>query len=641
MPLVNFTNLDFDQIKVSLRDYLKANSNFTDYDFDGSNLSAILELLAYNTYINSYNANMLSNEVFIDSATLRENIVALARNIGYIPRSAKSSKATVSFFIDTTDINLGLKPLTMTLKKGLAFTSDNFFGDNYAFSIPHDITVPVINNTASFDEIDIYEGSYLTSTFTYDINNDNQRFILDNANIDINLINVLVRDTKDSSVTRKFKVVDNLFGVTGESRVCFIQEIEDQRYELIFGDGIFGKKLEKGNYIEVSYNVTNGERGNGISNFNYNGRIVDNNGNIITSGFSIIQTLSPTQGGSEIESVASIRKYAPRIYSAQNRAVTAADYEAIIPKIYKDTESVSTFGGEDLNPPQYGKVFIVIKPKSGNYLANSIKENIKNQLKKYNVAGIVTEIIDLKYIYVEVYSTVNYNSNFAQSSEYVSSLVHENVTKYAKSSELNKYGAKFKYSKFLKIIDESHESITSNITKVEMRRDLRAAIDKFAEYEICYGNQIHIKDCDGFNIRSSGFKVSGIVDTVYLADLPNANKKKGTIFLFKINSSKGYSIVRKSVGSIDYIKGEIKIKPIKITSTSKFKGDNVIEISTIPESDDVIGKQDLYLQLDINNSIFTVIPDDISSGLDPAGSNYYNKNSNLLSSYINVGLIRA
>ena len=449
MPLVNFTNLDFDQIKVTLRDYLRANSNFSDYDFEGSNLSSILDLLAYNTYINSFNANMLSNEVFIDSATLRENIVALARNIGYIPKSAKGAKAVVSFFVDTTNLNSNQQPLTMTLNKGLVFTSNSIFGNNYAFSITSDITVPVVNNTASFDKIVIYEGTYLNSTFTYDASNINQRFILDNPNIDTDTITVLVRDTQTSSIVRKYSVVDNLFGVTKNSRVCFIQEIEDQRYEIIFGDDIFGMALQDKNYIEIYYNVTNGLDGNGISDFNYNGRIIDNNGNIITSGFSVIQTLSPSQGGSEIESVASIRKYAPRIYSSQNRAVTAADYEALIPRIYSDTESVSTFGGEDLSPPQYGKVFIVIKPKAGSYLPNSIKENIKNELKKYNIAGILTEIIDLKYIYIEVNSTINYNPNLVQSSDYVSSLVLQNVTKYAQS-ELNKYGAKFKYSKFLK-----------------------------------------------------------------------------------------------------------------------------------------------------------------------------------------------
>jgi hypothetical protein len=641
MPLVNFTNLDFDQIKVTLREYLRANSNFTDYDFDGSNLSAILEVLAYNTYINAYNANMISNEVFIDSATLRENIVALARNIGYIPRSRKSAKATVTFSVNTSNIGLTEDPVTLTLKKGIVFTSENVFGENYVFSIPHDITVPVVSNIANFDQIEIYEGTYINANFTYQSNNPNQRFILNNPNIDTSLINILVRDNEQSTVSRNYNIVDNLFGVTSTSRVCFIQEVEDQRYELIFGDGKFGAALENNNYINVSYVVTNGPSGNNISAFNYNGRILDNNDNIITSGISAIQTNTPAQGGAEIESVSSIRKYAPRIYSAQNRAVTAADYEAIIPRIYKDTESVSTFGGEELDPPQYGRVYLVIKPKSGSYLPNSIKENLKRDLKKYSVAGIIPEIIDLKYLYVEVNSTINYDSNSAPSANYVSSLVQKNVNSYAQSSELNKYGAKFKYSKFLKIIDESHESITSNITRVQMRRDLRPILNSFGEYEICYGNEFYVKDsCKGFNIKTSGFKVSGISGTVYMTDLPRAGGKTGTIFLFKKTSNNNYVVLRKSIGSVNYVKGEIKLKPINFISTSKFKGAPIIEISVSPKSNDIIGKQDLYLQLDINSSKFNLIPDDISSGSDPAGSNFYKKNSNLLSSYSTGELTR-
>jgi len=641
MPLVNFTNLDFDQIKVTLIEYLRANSNFTDYDFDGSNLSAIVELLAYNTYINAYNANMISNEVFIDSATLRENIVALARNIGYIPRSRKASKATITFSVDTSNIGLTESPVTLTLKKGIVFTSENVFGDNYVFSIPNDITVPVVSNIANFDGVEIYEGTYINANFIYQVNNPNQRFILNNANVDTSLIDIIVRDSEQSTISRKFNIVDNLFGITSTSRVCFIQEIEDQRYELIFGDGKFGRSLENNNYINVAYIVTNGPSGNNISSFNYNGRLLDNNDNIITSGISAIQTNTPSQGGAEIESVSSIRKYAPRIYSAQNRAVTAADYEAIIPRIYKDTESVSTFGGEELDPPQYGRVYLVIKPKSGSYLPNSIKENLKRDLKKYSVAGIIPEIIDLKYLYIEINSTINYDSNSAPSANYVSSLVQNNVNSYAQSSELNKYGAKFKYSKFLKIIDESHESITSNITRVQMRRDLRPILNSFGEYEICYGNEFYVKDsCKGFNIKSSGFKVSGISGTVYLTDLPRSGGKTGTIFLFRKTSSNNYVVLRKSIGSVNYVKGEIKLKPINFISTSKFKGAPIIELSVAPKSNDIIGKQDLYLQLDINSSKFNLIPDDISSGSDPSGSSFYRKNSNLLSSYSTGELTR-
>ena len=394
MALVNFTNLDFDQIKTSIKDYLRSNSNFTDYNFEGSNLSVLIDVLAYNTYISSYNANMISNEVFIDGATLRENVVSLAKTIGYIPRSRKSSRANISFFVDTTEFSTN--PLALTLKKGTVCTSSTSFGNaSYTFSIPNDITVPVVNGIAFFDSINVYEGTFLTSNFTVNSLNPSppQRYILDNANIDTSSIQVSVRNSQNSTISRKFLVSDSIFEVTSTSRVFFIQEIEDQRYELIFGDGIFGEKLENLNYIESSYIVTNGENGNGVASFTFNGRILDNNGVVVTSGVSLVTTNIVSEGGKEIESVQSIKSYAPRIYASQNRAVTSNDYEALIPKIYPETDSVSVFGGEELNPPQYGKVFISIKPFYGSFVPNSIKDNLKKELRKYSVAGIVLEII--------------------------------------------------------------------------------------------------------------------------------------------------------------------------------------------------------------------------------------------------------
>jgi hypothetical protein len=405
MTLINFSNLDFDQIKSSLKEYLRANSNFTDYDFEGSNLSTIIDTLAYNTYITSYNANMVSNEVFIDSATLRENVVSLAKAIGYIPRSRKSSIATVSFFVDTS--SLPITPLTLTLQRGLVCTSSTTFqGLSYSFNIIDSVTKPVVNNIVTFDAIQVYEGTYLTQTFTVDTNNPNQKFILSNAGIDVSSIRVTVRNTQNSTVTRQFSLSENLIDIGSTSKVFFIQEIEDQRYEVIFGDGIFGVKLENLNFIEVSYVVSNGENGNGISNFVYAGRLLDNNDASVVESISEITTDIASNNGQDLESVDSIKKFAPRIYASQNRAVTAADYEAIVPTIFPETESISVYGGETLNPPRYGKVFISIKPYNGDFLSSIIKDQIKTQLRKYTVAGIVTEIIDLKYIFVEYESTV-------------------------------------------------------------------------------------------------------------------------------------------------------------------------------------------------------------------------------------------
>jgi hypothetical protein len=633
MTLVNFANLDFDQIKTSIKDYLRSNSNFTDYDFEGSNLSVIIDTLAYNTYITSYNANMVANEVFIDSATLRENVVSLARNIGYVPRSKRSARAKISFFVDTS--NFTNVPTQLTLKGGLVCTTRSFGDESYSFIIPSDITVPVTDNIAEFNDIEVYEGTRITENFTVNSFDLNQRYILSNAGIDTRTLSVSVRPSELSTVSRKYNLADSLFDVTPQSAVFFIQEVEDERYELIFGDGVFGVPLEEPNYITVSYTVSNGSNANNLSSFVFSGTIVDQSERVITSGISLITTVEASTLGSEIETVESIKKYATRIYASRNRAVTAADYEALIPTIYPETESVSVYGGEELTPPQFGKVFISIKPYNDRYLSNLIKDNIKRELRQYAVAGIIPEIIDLKYLYIEATANVYYNTNLAPSANFVKSIISSNVNIYADSTELNKFGARFKYSKFLNIIDGSHESVTSNITNIIIRRDLRAVLNSFAEYEICFGNRFHIKNVNGYNIKSSGFRISGISDTVYMSDVPNSNMQTGSINIFKLNSPTEPQIVKRNVGTIDYVKGEIKLFPINIISTNINRGAPIIEISTSPYSNDVIGLQDLYLQLDINNTLINMVSDSIESGADVSGTNY-----NVSSSYSNGVYIR-
>ena len=641
MPLVNFSNLDFQQVKTTLRDYLQANSNFTDYDFEGSNLSSILDVLAYNTYITSYNANMVTNEVFIDSATLRENVVSLARNIGYLPRSRTASRATISFFVNCDSIVP--PPATLTLKKGpVARTQGSFGAQSFVFCILEDITVPVYDGIATFDEIPVYQGTLVTNTFTYSRRNPDQRFILPNVGVDTNLITVTVKANEDATASVKYSAQDSLFDINSESKVYFLQEIEDERYELFFGDDIFGKALEEGNFVTVDYIISDGDAANGVNSFAFSGRLTYNRNSLgynVTTGVSLVTTETQSAGGEEIEAVESVKKFAPRIYASQNRAVSANDYETLIPaKIYPETESITVFGGEDLIPPQYGKVFISIKPRSGDFLPNLMKENIKTKLKKYAVAGIVPEILDLKYLYLEVDSKIYYNSNLAPNGAYVSSVVQNNAQKYAESSELNKYGARFKYSKFLKIIDDSNDSVTSNITTVQMRRDLRVVLNTAAEYQVGFGNEFHIKSMDGYNIKSSAFTVSGVTENVYISDVPNTNRTNGSLFLFTVPSvnSTTPTIIRRNVGTIDYQNGIVTLNPIIIES-GKFKdGQSIVEISACPKSNDVVGLQDLYLQLDISTSNFETIVDEISSGLDPAASNYV-----VTSSYSNGALVRA
>ncbi len=633
MPLVNFSNVDFDGIKQSIKDYLRANSNFTDYDFEGSNLSAIIDTLAYNTYISSYNANMVSNEVFLDSATLRENVVSIARNIGYLPRSRKSSKTNISFSVDASSSNVS----TLTLKSGpLALSASNFNKQSFTFCIMEDITVPVDSTgTAVFDNINVYEGSYLNSVFVVNSSLPNQRFVLPNSGIDTNNIRVLVRDSSTSTVTRKYTQYDNLIGVDTDTPLYFLRETEAERYEVLFGDGVFGKSIEEPNQIEVTYLSCSGSVANGLSSFTYIGSLIDQNGATLTSGISGLTVNSVSSGGAEIESVESIKKLAPNIYASQNRAVTSTDFETLIPRIYPETESVSAYGGEETDPPQYGKVFISIKPYNGVFISDEVKRNIQLELRKYSVAGIVSEIIDLKYLFIEVDTNVYYNSNLTSGSSQVVTSVTNNIINYANSTQLNKFGARFKYSKFIKVVDDSNEFITSNITIIHMRRDLSPSQNQFVEYSIGFGNQIHIKSQIGFNIKTSGFTVSGISGTVYMGDSPNADLRTGTIFLFRLNSPTEPVIVKRNIGTIDYVKGLISLNPLNVLSTEVVRGTPLIEVSACPHSNDIIGLQDLYLQMDPSKLNVTPIPDSISSGSDVSGGTY-----TVSSSYSNGSLVR-
>ena len=611
MPLVNFANLDFDQIKVSIKDYLRANSKFTDYDFEGSNLSSIIDILAYNTYITSYNANMVSNEVFLDSATLRENVVSLIQNTGYLPRSRRAARLNASFYVDTSGYSS--QPQNIKLTKGIVATTTAFANESYTFVSLDNITKPVNNNRAVFNNIELIEGTYITTNFTVDSYDPQQRFILPNSGVDTTTIRVIVKPSKASNTSRTYQQTGSvtschgnyttdqtLFEVNNESPVYWVQEVEGERYELIFGDGIFGKKLEAPSYIEVSYIVSNGVDGNGGCNATFNGTLSDgrSGGITLTSGISLLNVTQCSNGGSDIESIDSIKKYGPRIYASQNRAVTADDYEALIPNVFPETEAISCYGGEELSPPRYGKVFCAVKPVNGNYLSNALKENLRNTVRKYNVGGIDLELTDLKYLYIEPDINAYYNCNLGKSQEDIINAIINAIAEFIKSGALGKFGATFNFSKFQCMIDGADPSITSNITSIRIRRDLRVALNSFAEYELCFGNCMFVKNCKGHNIRTTGFHVSGIQGMVYLSDKPNENDhSKGTMFLFRLMSPTQADVVKQNVGTIDYEHGEIKLAPINIIDTDVYNDFPVIEVDTVPCSNNVQGLHDLYLQL--------------------------------------------
>ena len=618
MAFGQYVNLDFDQIKTSIRDYLRSNTNFTDYDFEGSNLSIIIDALAYNTYTTAYNTNMAANECFLDSATLRENVVALARNIGYVPRSRRSARAKVSFIV------AGLtETTTLTLNAGVVC---NGAGDNtnFIFCIPENITVPVVNGFAEFNNIEIYEGVYISQNFTVDTSLSNQRYILDNSFIDTSTIQVKVKNSSSSTSSITYKQIDNIVGVTSTSNSYLLQEIEDERYELIFGDNIIARKLQNSNFIEVSYIVTDGKEGNGASEFSFVGNITNQDGATInSSSIGLVSTDEKSRDGDDIESISSIKYFAPRIYSSQYRAVTSSDYESVLGYIYPNVESVTAFGGEEMSPPRFGKVFISVKPRNGDFLSDQTKRELIQKLKSYAVAGIVPEFIDLKYLYVELKVNPYFNTSLADDSENLKTSISNALTQYSRSIDVNKFGGRFKYSKAVSLIDSVDSSITSNITLVTIRRNLKAAIGQFAQYEVCYGNMFHTQE-SSYNVVSTGFTIEGITGTVYLAD-EVINREKGRIFFFTYTEGGTPNIVKKNAGTVDYIHGEILIDTVNILST--VIANNVVEIQAIPHSNDIVGLRDLYVKFDMSNTTINMVQDLIASGENTSGSRFVHTHS--------------
>ena len=405
---------------------------------------------------------------------------------------------------------------------------------------------------------------------------------------------------------------------------------------MLFGDGFFGTKLEDGDIIEISYIITDGKAGNDGKFFSYSADAVDDAGNpLAASATPVINTIQNAKGGGDIETIDSIKYIAPRVYSSQYRAVTTKDYEAIIQSVFPDAESVSVVGGEELDPPEFGTVLLSIKPRNATFLSDFTKTRILDQLKSYSIAGINQKIVDLKILYIELDSAVYYNTNVYDETDTLKAQVSQSLTNYGRSTNLNRFGGRFKYSDSVAVIDETNKAITSNITKVIMRRDLKPVFNAFAQYELCFGNQFHVNK-DGRNIKSTGFTISGRSDILYFTDIPNPDLKTGQLAVIQLAEVEADSsaVVLPSAGTVDYVKGEIIINTLNITSTTL--GNDLIQIQAFPESNDIIGLKDLYLQLDMSNTKINMVRDTISSGQQISGIGY-----RTTSSYSNGTIIRS
>ena len=594
MPYTQVSNLDFKQIKTSLKEYMRAQSDFTDYDFEGSTLSVLLDTLAYNTYYTAFNTNMVVNELFIDSATLRDNVVALAKQLGYRPKSATSPTAYVSFTVTYTNATTDTELL---LKKGTGFTA-TYDNNVYNYVVLDDVKAQVANGVATFTDVAVNEGTQLTNTFVINSASKSQRFILDNKNIDTNTIRVKVFPT-GGSFNEPYLVADNILGVDGTSKVFFLDEIEDERYEILMGDGVLGKKLENNARIEVSYLITSGPESNGVRSFVFSG-VLENPNNVSPSSFSVtINSTVAAAGGEEIESTQKIKYTAPKAYGTQERAVTADDYEAIVRKVYPATSDIIIFGGEDQEPPQYGKVFIVLKPTDASYLTSLTKNKIVADLKKYVVASVEPQIVDPSILYVEMNSKIYYNSLITdQTPTQIRDKVIGSIQSYIDTSDTEKFNGKFRYSKFVGVIDDADKSINSNLTSLTMRKDFYPSLNSTFYYEVCFQNAFD-EDCDDPVLSSTGFRVTEYPNfDVYVED------RDGKIILYRLDTVTGDKVVLDNdIGDIDYVRGELKMYNLTIIKGSFF--DNRISVRVKPLSNDIKAMREVYLDVDVANSSFT------------------------------------
>ena len=600
--------LEFNEIKAQIKEYLKSQSQFSDYDFEGSSLTVLIDTLAYNTYYTSVNANLAVNEGFLETAVLRENVVKLARMIGYTPSSAKSARTTVNIAVQTAFPY----PQSVTIGAGLVLNFTGLDNNNFVFSIPTDVSQSVdsLTGIATFSNQVLYEGLYLTDTFVKDTS-ERQRFILTNDRVDTSS---MIIEVTSGTVTEKYLQATDITKIDSTSKVFFLEESEYQIPEILFGDDVIGKALTNGDVITVKYTTSAGIGANGLKVFENIGTFRDNLGNAITSGITITAVSYP-DGGAEPESTEAIKFSAPKFYSAFGRAVSTRDYEAIIPQIYPNVSSIACYGGEEAEPPEYGKVFLAIKPKNADKLSLSEKNSVLKKLREYSVAAIQPTIIDPSILYIDLISFVYYNpNNTRRSPQEVKNLVITTLTALNASGEFNKFGGKFKYSKVQNIIDDAERSITSNITRVAMRKNVTVELNTRVNYKICYGNRINQQTSTSPSVSTSGFKIVGDdINTYYLND-----DGAGTLRLYYVKGTGEFEYTDGLWGTVDYDMGEIVINDLIIQSTSVTG--NALQISATPKSNDLVSLRETYITMGIDNSVITVVEDTISSGSNLSGT---------------------
>jgi len=601
------TELDFDDIKSNLKTFLKAQTEFTDYDFEGSGMNILLDTLAYNTHYLAYNVNMAMNEAFLDSALLRSSVVSHAKSLGYTPRSARAPVAYVNVTLNNNTL------VTATLEKGSVFTTSVDEVD-YTFVTNSDYTISRLNGLLTFTNVPLYEGTLITTKYTVDKSNVDQRFILASDRADTTTLNVSVQNSSSDTTTTVYNLAEDITTVTGDQASYFLQETEDGKFQVYFGDGVVGQELSDGNIVILEYVVTNKTAANSASVFSPPGDI-NSVANITVS------TVAAATGGAEPEILESIRYNAPLDFSSQGRAVTVEDYKLLIPRVYPGAQSVQVWGGEDNDPPKYGEVFASIKTPNNSNLTESQKNTIITSLDKYNIASVRVTILNPEVTYLDVVCSFKYNSNkTTKTKNDLETIVRNTITNYS-DVDLEKFDGVFRYSKLSRLIDNSDTSILSNVMRVKMKKKFTPIINQSTQqYIIKFSNALYHPHAGhnamfGGITQSTGFVIASNSNTVYIDDDGNGNLR-----LYYLVSGTQRTYIDNAAGTINYATGELVLSALNIESVSN--SDGTIEIVLIPNSYDVAPVRNQLIEIDTNTLNITGEVDAIETGGSIAGSGY-------------------
>ena len=610
---LSVTSLDFDDIKNNMKTFLRQQDQFTDYDFEGSTISTLLDVLAYNTHYNAVYANVLANEMFLDSADIRNSIVSHAKHVGYTPRSATSPIAKLNVVVS------GLTGSSATAARGTTFTT-TVDGTSYNYIVKDDTTISPVSGVYTFSELPVYEGTLVNNKYTVDVTNADQRFLIKNKFADTTTLNVTVQNSSSDTTTVTYTKSTDLADVTSTSTVYYLEGVEDEQYEVIFGDGVLGKSLSTGNIVTLSYIVTSGTGSNGATSFSLSG-------NIAGSSSATITTASNSSGGAEPETPDSIRFNAPRQYASQNRAVTTKDYEARVKTIFPNAKSVQVWGGEDNSTPVYGRVYISINPKSGVSVTESNKADIITQLKDFNVASITPVIEDPETTFIQLNVVVKYDQKATtKAPDTIKSLVQNTITTYNENN-LQQFDQMFRHSKFIETINKVDTAILSNITTVKLHKSFTATTTGTTTYTIGFNNAFY-NPHSGHNasgggiLVSTGFKVSGDTTNEYFLD----EDGQGNVRLYYITAGVR-TYTNSTQGTIDYTNGTIVLNSLHISSVSNINGSTstAVRLTIVPNSVDIKPVRNQVIEIDETNTTTTVTADDFdtTSGIGYTTSTSY------------------